>query len=322
MNQENGGGDAQELELRARIMGLRRTVRGLERRQRTALPMELEPIVVAMFYAVGLEELNRERRELDTAERFYRDTYPNLLERLNLQEENHEVQEHFIDADFLNAVMERARQMQQFGEQLLRELHEVAFNPVEVPPNPPVPPLENGRIPPPAIRDFPVAEAQGNPDIAPQQRGAQEFMEWFLEEMNAAPENLIQVIRVDPRQEAQEDPENRNPEEPRQEEGHENQPDIQEELLNPIEVARAGRYLNHAQLPRLHRPPPAIRQFPAAGAQRNPDIAPRRLGDQEFIEQWNAARRFFEHRQNQNEPRQEDQEGPENQREPDNQPQN
>ncbi|CAO4366783.1 unnamed protein product [Caenorhabditis nigoni] len=325
-------------------MELRRRVRGLQRRQRTEIPMEFGPITVGMFYLVGLEELNRERMQLNNAERLYRDTYPNLVERINIQARNGEVQEDFIDDNFLNAVMEGSRLIQQLGEQLLRQFREVPFNAEEVPPNPPVPPLENGRIhrPPPAIRQFPVAEAQEDPDDAPGLREAQEFVERVLEmerlgrlarrraaEMNAAPAGFIQVIHVEnrqnqdePRQEDQEGLENGNPEEPRQDEGPENQgrpenqPDIQEVQLNPIEIARnltavepqSARVnrrrrreememqhqemgpLNHDE---LHEGPPAIRRFPEAEAHRNQDINPRQSEEQENRRIWNRLQRFL-----------------------------
>ncbi|ULU08031.1 hypothetical protein L3Y34_019242 [Caenorhabditis briggsae] len=267
MSQENGGEDALELELRARIMDLRRTIRGLERQRRVVLPMVLEPMVVALFYQMAFEESQRQRIELDTAERFYRDTYPNLLERLNLQEENDEVQEDLLDEEHLNAVIEVFHYLQQRG-QLPPEIPEVPVNLVEVPP------LENVQIPPPplAIRQFPVAEAQGNPVVAPQQLGDQEFRERFLEaerhaerraaaQINLVPPNLIRLERLARRR---------------------------------IENMNAAPLVREQILVRQRR-------VEAAAHRENQD-------PENFIQVIRA-----ENRQNQDEPRQEDQEGPENQ---------
>ncbi|PIC48093.1 hypothetical protein B9Z55_007200 [Caenorhabditis nigoni] len=263
MNRQIRAEDVEELQLRAQIMELRRNIPELERQQNAPVPRGFEEIT-AGFYAVEFEQLQIQRTELNNAERRCRDTYPHLWEQI--QGGNHEIQ---------GNLNERARRLQHIG----------VFPPDIriVPPNPPAlepqnvgenrrgrweeiqmqyqenGPLERAQIPgipqlhlhrpPPAIGQFPVAEAQENPDI-PHFGAHQDFLEQILarqRQVEAAahresqdPGNLIQDIRVEnrqdqdePRQEDQEGPENGNPEEPRQEEDSENQgePENQPQIL-------------------------------------------------------------------------------------------
>ncbi|CAP35359.1 Protein CBG17792 [Caenorhabditis briggsae] len=338
MNQLNVGEDAQELQLRARIMELRTTVRDLERPENAELGRGLGPLEA--LFLDGLQHgLNRERRELNNLERFHRATYPNLLERIDIEDEIHDFQEYLIDLEYLIARNERIRHLQGLGE-LPPNIPEVPFNPVEEPPNPPAVEPQNARrnrrrrweemrmqhqameaLEPPAIRDFPVAEAQGNPVIAPQQLGDQEFVEQFqawerraqrqAAEMNAVPADFIQVIRVEhrqnqdePRQEDQEGPENRNPEEPRQEEGPENKEDPE----NEPQILLDGRR------PAVAAPEAPVVEGPALEEQREV-VGPEGPHKAQAGEQ-PVPNVFFIP------PERRVEEGPENQGEPDNQPQN
>ncbi|ULU08036.1 hypothetical protein L3Y34_019246 [Caenorhabditis briggsae] len=92
MNQRNVGEDAQELQLRDRIMQLRQSIRTLElERQRIiedvrgAEPQDVE--VLDKVRGVMEHTLELERVDLNNLERNHRATYPNLLlERIDLQE--------------------------------------------------------------------------------------------------------------------------------------------------------------------------------------------------------------------------------------------
>ncbi|CAO4366784.1 unnamed protein product [Caenorhabditis nigoni] len=270
-NQQIGDEDAQEQELRARIMELRRTIRRLERQQDVVLPERLQPMVVELFYQMAFEESQRQRTELDNAEGLYRATYPNLVERINIQEENDEDQEDLLDVDHFNAVMVRAHQ-------LLQE--------------------------------------QGNPVIAPQQLGDQEFREQFLQAERHAqrqvavrrvPPNLIRLERLAGRRIPNMNAfpvirfirEDQNPEELRQEEGPEHQggPENRPEIL--IVIRRP------AEAPVVERhPPEEQREVVGSEGRREaqPEEQPEGLVDDDGVP----------HPRNQDEPGQEDEEGPEN----------
>ncbi|CAO4366788.1 unnamed protein product [Caenorhabditis nigoni] len=133
MNQQNVREDAQELRLRGRIMQLRDSVRTLDReRQRMIEDVRgAEPQDVEMLD--GIREvmergLELERGDLNNAERLHRATYPNLLERIDLQEEMNKLHEHLIKLEWTIARNERIRHLQQLGE-LPPNIPEVPLNP-------------------------------------------------------------------------------------------------------------------------------------------------------------------------------------------------
>ncbi|CAO4366781.1 unnamed protein product [Caenorhabditis nigoni] len=389
MNQQNDDVDLPELQLRARIMDLRRTIPALERLQNA--PNLNEPRL--------RPELERQRAELNNLERFHRAYYPNRLDQIILAEEVQVLHDNVMEIEMFLDENRRVRRMQRLGE-LPREIrwnplnrrrrfrervrqreedvlvrvrffpeflenrdradaaHEAHEAPVVEVPGP--------------VDPF-VAELRANPNIAPGELEDLEFLAQVpaarirvqrhvaainarVARMNAARADLVPAIPVEHRQ---------NQDEPRQEEGPENQPDIQQVPFNPIEIARnlaaveprnarvnrrrrrEEMEMQHQEMgppnhDQLHEPPPAIRQFPVAEAQGNADDAPRLV--QEFVErilemdrlerlaqgqaaEMNAVPENWiqvfpvEHGQNQDEPRQENLEGPENQENPENQPQ-
>ncbi|CAO4366782.1 unnamed protein product [Caenorhabditis nigoni] len=265
MNRRIGAEDVEELQLRAQIMELRRNIPELERQQNAPVPREFEEMAT-VFYEVGFQELQIQRAELNDAVTRYRDTYPHLLERIDIQGGNHEIQEHLNERDLrlqhigvfppdilIAPPNPPALEPQNVGENRRRRWEEIQMQyqengPLERAQIPGIPQLHLHR-PPPAIRQFPEVEAQGNPDI-PHFGAHQDFLEQILARQrqveaaahreNQDPENLIQDIRVENRQNQDEPsrenldgPENQNPEEPRQEEDSENQgePENQPQIL-------------------------------------------------------------------------------------------
>ncbi|PIC48096.1 hypothetical protein B9Z55_007203 [Caenorhabditis nigoni] len=317
MNQQNVGGDAQELRLRARIMQLRE---------------------------------NRERRQLNNLERFHRATYPNLLERIDIEDEIHDFQEYLIDLEYLIARNERIRHLQQLGE-LPPDIPEAPFNPVEEPPNPPAVDPQNAR----RNRRRRWLEMQMQHQAMEQLDvlGEQEFREQFrqaerrvVERIVLVPAEFDQNIRVEHRQNQdeprQEDPENRNPEQPRQDEGPENQGgpenqlNIQEVPFNPIEELRN---LAAAEDPDLRRIWNRLQRFlvidglgpeergvvvgPEGRREAQPGEQPEGLVDDDGVPhpRNQDEREDQEGQENRNPEEPPQEEGPENQGERENQPQ-
>ncbi|CAO4366785.1 unnamed protein product [Caenorhabditis nigoni] len=352
MNQQNVGGDAQELQLRARIMELREIIRDLERPENAELGWGLG--LMEGLFLDGLQQvLNRERRQLNNLERFHRATYPNVLERIDIEDEIHDFQEYLIDLEYLIARNERIRHLQQLGE-LPPDIPEVPFNPLEEPPNPPAVDPQNAR----RNRRRRWGEMQmqhqamelRNLDVL----GDEEFREQFrqaerrvVERIHLVPAEFDQNIRVEHRQNQdeprQEDPENRNPEQPRQDEGPENQggpenqPNIQEVPFNPIEELRN---LAAAEDPDLRRIWNRLQRFlvidglgpeergvvvgPEGRREAQPGEQPEGLVDDDGVPhpRNQDEREDQEGQENRNPEEPPQEEGPENQGEPHNQPEN